>query len=117
MLGNDYNQTSSQGRPGILTWTRKSVPEPTRRYPIRNRTKTLQVFLGLNLFYRKKLKGTNPNKPGPEKNRPEYIRPDKNRFVHELKTYISKTMIFCVLLYIYIYIYIYVHIYIYYFIF
>ena len=42
-------------------------------------------------------------KPDPNPKRIKLNKPDKNRFVRELKTCISKNMMFCVLLYILFY--------------
>lgn len=48
----------------ILTWIRRPEPEPTQKYPIRNRTKNLQVSFGSKLFFY-------PKEPEPKRNRPE----------------------------------------------
>ena len=55
---------------GILTWTRRPEPEPTQKYPIRNRTKNLQVSFGSNFFV--------PKRTGTEKE-PTRIDPDPKK--------------------------------------
>ena len=67
---------------GILTWTRKSEPEPTQKYPIRNRTKNLQVPFGSKFFLRERTgieKEPTRIDPDPKRidpNRPDPIRTD-----------------------------------------
>ena len=83
---------------GIFTCTRKSEPEPIQKYPTQNRTENLQVPFE-SKFLLPKRTGTERNRP--EKNQPEQTRPGKNRFVPDLKTCVSKTMIFlCSIIYI-----------------
>ena len=47
----------------ILIWTRRPEPEPTQKYPIRNRTENLQVPFGSKYFL--------PERTGTEKKRLE----------------------------------------------
>ena len=89
-----FHSTSFLGV-GILTRTRRPEPEPTHKYLTRNRTKNIQVFFGSKFFL--------PERTRTEKE-PKKNRPDKNGFVPDLKTCISKTMMFlCSILYILFY--------------
>ena len=83
--------------PKTLTGTNLKISE--------TEPKIYKYFLGLNFFYPKEpeLKRMDPNRASLEKNQPEYTRPDKNRFVPDLKTCIYKLRFFCVLLYILFY--------------
>lgn len=60
---------------GIFNLDSKTRTRTDQKIPTRNRTepKIYKYFLGLNFFYPKEPepKGTDPNRPGPEKNRPE----------------------------------------------
>ena len=90
--------TIPESSPGHFSPDQKPEPEPTWKYRSETEQKNYNYFLDLNFFYPKEPnpKRIDPNISGPEKNQPE-----SNRFVSDLKTCISKTMIFCILFYIY----------------
>ena len=67
---------------GILTWIRRPEPEPTQKYPIRNRTENLQVPFGSKFFVlertgtKKEPTRIDPDPKRTDPNRPDPIRTD-----------------------------------------